>query len=304
MTRTTSSRRAMVGSFAFACGVVLVAEIGVRLWMRPDRRTHAGAGDLYDMWAVTLGMVLGCSAIACRSALATFRGPLSDIARGSVRPLMATALATTCSLVAVIIAGLIMSGPGVNRALRAAAAGRTAPIVVATVVLVLPSLSLFAALRFTASAEREQTDGGLSEYAVIIQLRSTCHRWLIALAGLLVLAVISLDRRRAVLAVGGSTPKSARLDANAVAVFGVAFAVMLGACSLAATRAIDDRARSLVDDAVPLFGDDSHDAGHQFARRRELSEALGLSASVRVVEAGFVIVAPIITALLTGALQH
>jgi hypothetical protein len=182
--------------------------------------------------------------------------------------------------------------------------GRQArPLTVVAAILQVPGLVAFLTLRFLASDAAISSEPNLGSLRSIRHLRAELRRLLATFGAFLTLLVIATGmRRRALLAHDAdlNVPDALRMKvpAEVVLVYGLLFAVMLGAFYLVAATVIDHRAEQLVESYAPVPDPSDPALSDQAKRRADLAALAGISGSWASFQASVVIAAPLLTALI------
>jgi len=116
--------------------------------------------------------------------------------------------------------------------------------------------------------------------------------------GLLTLVVVATGvLRRALLAVEPDTA----IPPEAVVIYGLVFVALLGLFYVAASSAIDGRARRFVDEFAPLPDPSDENLSERLRRRDDLATLVGSGGAWRSFETTVVIAGPLLTALIGSA---
>ncbi len=178
-------------------------------------------------------------------------------------------------------------------------AQQSQPVTVVVALCLAPGLMGFLALRHIAARPGEVEGPGSGGLALVSRLRAELRRLLNVLGGFLTLLVVTTGTRRSALL---AFDHDLHLPVESVLLYGGVFAVLLGAFFVLANTAIDTRATRLLDDVAPLPDPRDPQSSEVIRRRADLAGVLGLESSRRTFESTVVVAAPLLSALIAGAI--
>lgn len=252
----------------------------------------------FSLWTAVLGMVGGfglAMLVYCGAALLGVCRLFEELRR---RTVVAALLATLVALGTVFI-GLLAASANAPDSVEKRLTEANRPVVICVGLCVVPGLMGLLLLRTLARQQREWSDSGLCQLALVRRLRSEMRRFLGTLGAFLTLLVIATGlRRQAILALAPET----HLPAVSVVLYGFIFAVLLGGFYAVASAAVDARAAALVESYAALPAPDAVDLVEAVGRRTALNSLVGLGEGTwRTFQSGVVIAAPLFTALLSNS---
>jgi len=252
----------------------------------------------FGLWTGVLGMVGGLalvSLIYCLAAIDGLRRLFVELRWQTVGAAFVAAVLPLVAIFSALLAGSASVPDSVDKRLSAA----TRPFVLGSGACVVPGLVGLLLLRAIARQDREWSESGRCQIALIRRLRTEMRRFLGILGAFLTLLVIGTGlRRQAILALAPKT----HLPAASVVLYGFIFAVLLGVFYAAASTAVDARAAALVDSYAALPAPDAEDLAEVVGRRTALNSLVGLGEGTwRTFQSGVVIAAPLLTALLSNS---
>lgn len=177
-------------------------------------------------------------------------------------------------------------------------ARETRPITLVAGLCQLPGLVVFLGLRQVATATSSWEEPGQCRLRLVLRLRAELRRCLALLGSFLTLLVVTTGMRRQAFV---ELAPSKAMPSEAVLLYGLVFAVLLGAFYLVAASAIDARSERLLDQYAPLPDPAAVDFRDQVGRRDTLAGVLGSGGSWRTFQTTVVIAAPLLTALIGSA---
>ncbi|HKE70826.1 MAG TPA: hypothetical protein VKB55_16320 [Nocardioidaceae bacterium] len=248
----------------------------------------------FDMWVALLSALGGFALVSAMFYLIwlvrTLR--LSDRVR---RRSVAVWAGVVLVVLATVFAGLFAGASGAEATIDKDLAVQTRPIVVLAAVCVMPGLVGFLALRSIATDDANWAESDRCRVRLVMALRSELRRLLATFGAFLTLLVITTGmRRRALLAFDPDLS----VPPEQVLLYGLLFAVLLGAFYGLATTAIDARAQRMLDEFAPLPGPTDPTLSEQLQRRSDITMLVGSGGSWRSFETTVVIAAPLLTALI------
>jgi len=255
---------------------------------------------IFDVWTGLLAAMVGFALAVSVMFVVRWQ---SIVAVAVDRPSARTTLGWF--LVVAVVLGAILGGLMVTAANAAPSIGRSAnrstwPVTIVVALCALPGLATFLAIRWIAAEDRNWLEAARCQTQLLLRLRVELRRALGALGALLTLLVVTAGtRRRVLLAFDPDLDE----PVEAVLLYGLIFAVVLGVLYGVATGAIEARAESIVDEVAPLPDLAADDAGTLIARRQQLESLLGVSNTWNSFESSVVIVAPLLTALIGSAVN-
>lgn len=273
--------------------------LGVNRYVRSIPAAHHfhAARAEFGLWAVLMGVVGG---LALASA-AYFCAWLLAACRLSVR-VDGRTLLTGGALVLIVLGTLLVvlfGGSGALNPIDAALARQTRPVTVVAGLCLAPGLVGFLMVRAIATSDLDWTGPDAANLGQVIRLRGELRRLLGVLGAFLTLLVITAGVRRKALQ---AYDARLHLPAEAVLLYGATFAVLLGAFFVAGSTAVDARAARLLDDFAPLPDPRDPQSSDAIRRRADLAGLLGLDASWRTFTSTVVVAAPLLSAVLAGAI--
>ncbi|HYJ69788.1 MAG TPA: hypothetical protein VEX15_19215 [Nocardioidaceae bacterium] len=248
----------------------------------------------FDMWVALLG-ALGGFALAAGMFFAFWLVRVVRLSRQIERTTVASWAVIVLLIQASVFAGLFLGASGAEASIDKDLAIQTRPITLFAGLCMTPGLATFLALRWIAADDSHWDESGRCRVRLIIQLRADLRRLLTTFGAFLTLLVITTGlRRRALLAFDPDLP----VPPEQVLLYGLIFAVMLGAFYGLATTAIDARAQRIIDEFAPLPDPADPTLSDQIQRRNDLATLTGGGGSWRSFETTVVIAAPLLTALI------
>src|SRR5262245_20271252 len=198
-------------------------------------------------------------------------------------------------ILATVFTGLFAGASGAEKTIDRDLAYQTRPIILLAALCVSPGLGGFLALRSIASNDTNWGEADHCRVRLVMPLPAQLRLLLATFGAFLTLLVIATGlRRRALLAID---PKL-QVPPEQVLLYGLLFAVLLGAFYGLATTAIDARARRMLDEFAPLPGPTDPTLSAQLQRRSDITMLVGSGGSWRSFETTVVIAAPLLTALI------
>lgn len=263
----------------------------------PVARHFRSARAEFGLWAVLMGVVGG---FALASA-AYFCGWLIAARRLSARVDTRTLLASAALVLVVlgILLVVLFGGSADLSPIDAQLARQSRPVSIVAGLCLTPGLVGFLMLRAIATSDLDWAGPDAGNLRQVIRLRGELRRLLGVLGAFLTLLVITAGVRRKALQ---AYDARLHLPAEAVLLYGATFAVLLGAFFLAASTAVDARAARLLDDFAPLPDPRDPQSSDAIRRRADLAGLLGLDASWRTFTSTVVVAAPLLSAVLAGAI--
>jgi hypothetical protein len=252
----------------------------------------------YQLWAALVGAVVGLALASAAAYLVWLRGLLAlddGSSAGTVPTWVGVTVLVLATPLAVLFVGADTAAPSLDREVGQ----QTRPITVLVALCQLPGLLGFVAVRHVSREDALWAETGVCRLRLVLRLRTELRRLLTLLGALLTLLVVTTGMRRQAFA--ALSPDDA-LPAEAVLLYGLVFATLLGGFYLVAAGALDDRARSLLDEYAPLPDPAADDLTTPLGRRDALGGVVGVGGSWRTFETTVVIAAPLITALIGSAL--
>jgi hypothetical protein len=262
-----------------------------------DRFGGAEAEAGFRLWVALVGAVGGYAL----AAGACFVGWLVGVLRLFVR-VRPTSVLSWVAVVLVaggmVLGSLFAAAATAEESVDKALATQTRPISLAVGLCMTPGLVAFVALRSVAVAPENWLESGSCRLRLLLRLRSELRRLLGTAGGFLTVLVVTTGvRRRALLAL----QPDVTVPSEAVLLYGLIFAALLGLFYMAANAAINGQAQRLVDDFAPLPDPADETLSDRLARRADLVALVGGGGSWRTFETGVVIAGPLLTALISSA---
>jgi uncharacterized membrane protein YidH (DUF202 family) len=259
---------------------------------------HASPGRLeqeprFGLFVVLLGALAGFAL----AAVVLFADRLVELLRlAAVVPRRAVWAwaAVALVVVATVLVSLFVLNRDGGGSLDAQLTRTTRPITVLAAICLLPGLATFLALRWLGLTEANWAGPGADRIRLLLRLRAEHRRLLGSFGAFLTLLVVAAGlRRRALLAVEPRLP----LPPEAVLVYGLVFAVLLGLFHLAAASALDHRAALLLEEYVPVPDPADEEVADRLSRRTELGALMGVGGAWQSFQTTVVIAAPLLTGL-------
>jgi hypothetical protein len=248
----------------------------------------------FDMWVGLLG-ALGGFAVTAALFFVLWLVRITRLGRQVRGTAAASWVVVVLLVLATVFAGLFLGASGAEASIDNDLAIQTRPIAVLAGLCMAPGLVAFLALRSIAADDTHWDESGRCRVRLIIQLRTELRRLLTTFGAFLTLLVITTGlRRRALLAFDPDLP----VPPEQVLLYGLIFAVMLGAFYGIATTAIDARAQRTLDEFAPLPDPEHPKLSDKVQRRTDLGTLIGSGGSWRSFETTVVIAAPLLTALI------
>jgi hypothetical protein len=248
----------------------------------------------FDMWVALLSALGGFAVVAAMFfVLWLVRAVrLGDQVRRST---VASWIAVVLLIQATVFAGLFAGASGAEASIDKDLAIDTRPITVVVGLCMAPGLVAFLALRSIAADDAHWGESERCRVRLVMAARAELRRLLATFGAFLTLLVITTGmRRRALLAFDPELP----VPPEQVLLYGLLFAVLLGAFYGLATTAIDARANRMLDEFAPLPGPTDPSLSEQLQRRGDIATLVGSGGSWRSFETTVVIAAPLLTALI------
>lgn len=246
----------------------------------------------FDVWVGLLG-ALGGFAVVAALFFVLWLARAVRLGQQIRRSTVATWVAVVLLIGATVFGGLFASSAEVEVAKDLAM--DTRPITVLVGLCMAPGLVAFLALRSIAAADTHWGESDRCRVQLVMALRAELRRLLATFGAFLTLLVIATGmRRRALLAYDPELP----VPPEQVLLYGLIFAVMLGAFYGLATTAIDAGAQRMLDEFAPLPGPTDPTLSEQLQRRADIATLVGSGGSWRSFETTVVIAAPLLTALI------
>ncbi|MGH8866849.1 MAG: hypothetical protein ACRDYU_02495 [Actinomycetes bacterium] len=282
-------------AFALFVTGFLAAERYVRHIDAADR--FAGIPQ-FDLWAVLIGALVGLALSSGLYYVVWLTGVARLCEGARVRTVLgwtAVALLVLATPFVVLFLGTDAAAPSLDRTV----ARQTRPITLVAGLFQLPGLVAFLGLRQVATTTALWTESGQCTLRLVLRLRAELRRLLATLGAFLTLLVIATGmRRRAFVALDPSTS----IPPESVLLYGLVFAVLLGAFYVVAASAIDARSDLLLDQYAPLPDLAAEDFPDRVGRRDALAGVIGSGGSWHTFQTTVVIAAPLLTALIGSAL--
>lgn len=248
----------------------------------------------FDMWVALLS-ALGGFALVAAMFFVIWLGRAIRLGDRVRRRSVATWVGVVLLVLAVVFTGLFAGASGAEASIDKDLAVQTRPIVILVGLGAIPGLVGFLALRSIASDDANWAESDRCRVRLVMALRSELRRLLATFGAFLTLLVITTGmRRRALLAFDPDLS----VPPEQVLLYGLLFAVLLGAFYGLATTAIDARAQRMLDEFAPLPGPTDPTLSEQLERRSDISTLVGSGGSWRSFETTVVIAAPLLTALI------
>lgn len=252
----------------------------------------------FGLWATVLAMVGGLAVatlIYCLASLVGLRRLFVQLRWRTVAAAFLAAVIAQLVVFAALVARSVDAPDTVDTRLTEA----TRPITLCVGGCLTPGLVGLLLLRVIARQQRQWSESGRCQVALVRRLRLEMRRFLGILGAFLTLLVIATGlRRQAILALAPQIHQ----PAAGVVLYGFIFAVLLGAFYAAASTAVDARAAALVERHVALPAPDAADLAEVVGRRAALNSLVGLGEGTwRTFQSGVVIAAPLLTALLSSS---
>ena len=248
----------------------------------------------FEMWVALLS-ALGGFALVAAMFFVIWLGRAVRLGDRVSRRSMATWLGVVLLVLAVVFTGLFAGASGAEASIDKDLAVQTRPIVILVGLCAIPGLVGFLALRSIAADDANWAESDRCRVRLVMAVRSELRRLLATFGAFLTLLVITTGmRRRALLAFDPDLS----VPPEQVLLYGLLFAVLLGAFYGLATTAIDARAQRMLDEFAPLPGPTDPTLSEQLQRRSDISTLVGSGGSWRSFETTVVIAAPLLTALI------
>ncbi|HEU0285914.1 MAG TPA: hypothetical protein VFR22_02650 [Nocardioidaceae bacterium] len=248
----------------------------------------------FDMWVALLS-ALGGFALVAAMFFVIWLGRAIRLGDRVRRRSVATWVGVVLLVMAVVFTGLFAGASGAEASIDKDLAVQTRPIVILVGLCAIPGLVGFLALRSIASDDANWAESDRCRVRLVMALRAELRRLLATFGAFLTLLVITTGmRRRALLAFDPDLS----VPPEQVLLYGLLFAVLLGAFYGLATTAIDARAQRMLDEFAPLPGPTDPTLSEQLQRRSDISTLVGSGGSWRSFETTVVIAAPLLTALI------
>jgi len=248
----------------------------------------------FDMWVALLSALGGFAVVAAMFFVLW----LARIVRlgHQIRPRTVAAWVAVVLLIqAIVFAGLFAGASGAEASIDKDLAIDTRPITVLAGLCMALGLAAFLALRSIAADDSHWHEADRCRVRLVMALRAELRRLLATFGAFLTLLVITTGmRRRALLAYDPELS----VPPEQVLVYGLLFAVLLGAFYGLAASAIDARAQRMLDEWAPLPGPTDPTLSERLQRRTDIASLVGSGGSWRSFETTVVIAAPLLTALI------
>jgi hypothetical protein len=286
----------------FWMGTTFMRQLDVADRFEASEVSGPGVEGKYALWSILIGAVVGFAATAGACFVIWLIGLLRLFDR--IRARMVGAWVVTVLVVAVtVIVSLWRGGQAGAAPLDAEVAEATRPVTVVVWLCAVPGLVALLGLRNVAQQARQRAghekEPGECRLALVLRLRTELRRLLATFGVLLTLIVVATAARRDALVAADTT---VQIPATLVILYGLLLAVLLGLFYAAASGPIDRLATELLDD-VQTLGDPAAAGFSEAVRRRaELAGVMGSGGSWKSFETGALIAAPLVSALVGGAL--
>lgn len=284
----STSRPSVVRAAAFV-GAALVADLGMWAWARAGRTNVDSAFVAYGILLVALALTSG--------AVAEFgllrRREVAAISPVTTRRRPWPVIAVLTAAVALMILGFLLATTTTDYPRSVGSDVRGSIIVLTTIVLAWPAATALHRVR-VAALELEVADLGLA-VEHLRRLRDISRRLLEALGSLVSLTTLALGASW-LSHTSGTSASPAVLE---IIVFGASGTAVVGSLYLLPYSALQDRARALAQQILPLAGAPSEDLASRVAERDTLERGLGLSSGIvdelmsRIIVAGPVLAAAV-----------
>lgn len=273
MSETQSPCRSDLAGRAKSQGRVPAAMFGlfaVGFWVVSAYMRHIPAADRFatveaefDLWVVVVGAVGGYALAACF----VFIVRLLDVKRLFQRLDPASVIFWGLAVVVAggsVFATMFTAGAGAEESIDKQLAMQTRPITLIGGICMAPGLMALLALRSVATDDENWLESGTCRIRLLLRLQHELRRILATLGGFLTVVVVATGlRRRAMLALD---PELA-VPAEGVLLYGLVFAALLGLFYHAASAAIEDRGRRILDEFAPIPDPAGPDLSEQLGRR-------------------------------------
>jgi hypothetical protein len=258
-------------------------------------QSNANGQAEFRIWTATLSAVVGLAGGLFIFFLLELQQLLSKRpSRHNVISVVAAFFVVAGAYAAI---GLVLHsvGKGAN-ATDTALTNMTRPLTYTVAALLLPGLMVMFVIGSLAAE-----DGGqlvvAARLRVLRELRSRLRRNLGALGVFLTLLVIATGlRRQALLAL----QPTADAPVEGALLYGLVFAVVLGAFFLLANVALDGRAGLIVDQFAPTPDPADAKIVEQVQRRKALTELAGIQSGWKTFQDSVIIAGPLLAGLITG----
>ena len=286
----------------FWAGTTFMRQLDVADRFKASEVTGPGVEGKYALWTILIGAVVGFAAAACACFVIWLIGLLRLFDRIRAR-LVGTWMVTVLVVSVTLIVTLWRGGQAGAAPLDAEVAEATRPVTVVVWLCAMPGLVALLALRNVAQQSRQRAgrekEPGECRLALVLRLRTELRRLLATFGVLLTLIVVATAARRDALLAADTT---LQIPATLVILYGLLFAVVLGLFYAAASGPIDRLATELLDDVQTLGDPAAAGFSEAVKRRAELAAVMGSSGSWKSFEAGALIAAPLVSALVGGAI--
>ena len=251
----------------------------------------------FRLLAALLGTMLGFALAGSVYFIAWFRSVLRLFEQAPRRLVLLWVLVVIV-IGAVVLLSLFAGSTTGMAAIDIDLARQTRPVIVVTALCCLPGFLIFVAIRGLALDRRSWSRDGEQRLAILMRSRFELRRITTAFGALLTLIVVTTGlRRRTLLSFDPNLP----IPAEQVLLYGLVFAVVLGAFFGVANAALDRRSDQLLDEFAPLPSPSDEDLGGPIGRRNDLAGLVGSGGSWRTFQTSVVIAAPLLTALIGSA---
>lgn len=276
-------------------GLFIVGYAGTLVYVKnTDAADQLDGVVQFDMWIALLS-ALGGFAIVAAMFYVIWLGRAIRLGDRVPGRSVATWVGIVVLVLAVVFAGLFSGASGAEASIDKDLAEQTRPIVILVALCAIPGLVGFVALRSIASDDANWAESDRCRVRLVMALRAELRRLLTTFGAFLTLLVVTTGmRRRALLAFDPDLS----VPPEQVLLYGLLFAVLLGAFYGLATTAIDARAKRMLDEFAPLPGPTDPTLSEQLQRRSDISTLVGSGGSWRSFETTVVIAAPLLTALI------
>lgn len=250
----------------------------------------------FDLWAAVIG-IIGGFALAGGMYFVVW---LVDVIRMSAPVRWRDVAAWILVVVAVgfvVFGSMFFSTSGEPR-IPGALSHQTRPVTLLAALCLAPGLVMFLALRGSATHDGTWQENDLCQMQMILRLRRELRRLLTTFGAFLTILVVATGlRRKALLALD---PKM-NVPPEQVLLYGLAWATVLGVFYLAASTAIDNRAARIVNRLAPIRAPSDPEFSAELERRGELAGVVGSGGAWDTFQAGVLVAAPLISALISSA---
>lgn len=252
----------------------------------------------FDLWAVLLGALVGLALSSSLYYVVWVAGVAKlcdDARRGATVAWLVVPVVVLATVFLMLFIGIDTAAPSLDRTV----ARDTRPITLLVAATQLPGLAAFLGLRQVATTDAWWTESGACTLRLIRRLRAELRRLLATLGSFLTLLVITVGmRRQAFLALD----RHEAIPAEAVLLYGLLFAALMGAFYTIAASAIDARSNRILDTYAPLPDPTTPDFRDRVGLRATVAETLGNGGSWDTFQTTVVIAAPLLTALIGSAI--